>query len=162
MKDRPRALAVLVAVFLVGILIGAAGSYLWFKPEADTPRAFDRRTPPTPSSPGGPSPEIPDFNLTSEQEKKLKIIWKETGEKLRSLMHEQREFMVDGDKKREEIIDENDRRVRAELNEEQKAIFDPWIEELRKQRQRSPRRMGPEPPKDNRRKPGDSNSERIR
>ena len=31
MKDRPRALAVLIAVFLLGCLAGSAGSYFWLK-----------------------------------------------------------------------------------------------------------------------------------
>lgn len=148
--DRPRALAVLVAVFLIGILLGVAGSHFWLKSSTDMSRSLNRKSP-LPSN--GQPLEIPEFHLTSEQEQKLRKIWKETGEKLRALMEEQSELMAEGEKKKENIWVENDRRVRAELNEEQKAIFDPWIEKFRNWRARSPRRMGSEPPKENRRKP---------
>ena len=149
--DRPRALAVLIAVFLIGILIGAAGSYLWLKPSANMGRPMDGKILPPPDN---PYPEPPEFNLTSEQKQKLEEIWKETGQKMGSLMQEQRKLEDDGFKKREAIMAENDQKVRAVLNnEEQKAMFDSWIEEVREWRKRSPRRMGQETSKENRRKP---------
>lgn len=149
-NNRPRALAVLIAVFLIGIMIGVAGSYLWLKPSSEVSRSFEGKRPPPPRDPW---PDLPEFNLTSEQEEKLKPIWKETREKLEALEREMHKKLVEGEKKRQEIMAENDRRVRAILNEEQKGKFDPWIEQVRKWRERSSRHMRQEPPKENRRKP---------
>ena len=41
MKDRARAIGVLIAVFLLGCLAGSAGSYFWLKRSPD----FSRRSP---------------------------------------------------------------------------------------------------------------------
>jgi len=149
--DRSRAFIVLVAVFLIGIMIGIGGSYIWFKPSADMQRSSDGRYP---LATNGSPPQPPEFNLTSEQEEELGVIWKETGEKLRSLMHEQRERMTAVNKTTKDIWDENDSKVRAVLNQEQKDQFDLWIEEVRGWRGQSLRRRGAEMPKENRKQPG--------
>jgi len=146
-NDRPRAFAVLVAVFLIGIIIGAAGIYQWQKSSAEEPGAINERYPPPPND---NPPKPPEFNLTAEQEDKLGEIWTDTREKLLALGHLQREWMKKGDDKRKEIWEENDRKVREILNDEQRAIFDPWLEKFRTWRERPPRRMGPEMPKENR------------
>lgn len=154
-NDRSRAFAVLVAVFLIGAIIGVGGTYFWLKPSASIPRSLEARNAP-PANNQNPAnsqpPKPPDFNLSSEQEEQLGTIWKETGEKLRSLMHDQREIMAQGDQKRKEIWDENDRKVRSVLNQEQKEKFDVWIKDVRNWRER-PRRRGMEPPKENRKQP---------
>ena len=148
MKDnRPRALAVLIAVFLIGILLGAGGSYVWMKPATVAGKPADDKRP---SPPNGPQPKMPEFNLTQEQLAKMKPVWEETAKKIRALIDEQRASESVVNKKIDEIIAENDRQIRPFLDEKQKALFDPWVEKTREWRKRGrPRRMGPELPKEN-------------
>jgi uncharacterized membrane protein len=154
-SDRSRAFAVLVAVFLIGAIMGVGGTYLWLKPSAAAPRSIEERNAPTANNQNPANsqpPKPPDFNLSSEQDEQLGSIWKETGERLQSLMHDQREMMTQADQKRKEIWDENDRKVRSVLNQGQKEKFDVWIKEVRNWRER-PRRRGMEAPKENRKQP---------
>jgi hypothetical protein len=153
--DRFRAFEVLVAVFLIGIIIGAAGIYIWQTSSKAIPESPEAKIPPQANGPlippNNPPPKTPEFNLTEEQEEQLRPIWRETGEKLRLLERQQRE---EGDNKRKEIWDENDQKVRSVLNQEQQEIFDVWIEEVRKWRERPLlRRRGMESPKENRKQP---------
>lgn len=156
--DRSRAFAVLVAVFLIGAIIGAGGSYLWLKPSADIQRSVEERIPPGPNN--SPPPKPPEFNLTTEQEEELGVIWKETGERLRSLMHDERERMNEVDKKRRKIWDDNDRKVRSILDDKQKEQFDVWIEDVRSWRDRPARRKSMEAPKE-KRKPPEAQPDRL-
>ncbi len=151
--DRSRAFAVLVAVFLIGIIIGSAGIYLWQKPSKAVPALPEARIPLPPN--GSPPlsmsrPKVPEFNMTPEQQEQFGRILKETGEKMQALMNEQHEWEAKWYEKRKEIWIENDRKVREILNEEQKAKFDPWLEQLRKWRDRPPRRKSMESPKEKR------------
>ncbi len=150
--DRPRAFAVLVAVFLIGLLLGAAGSF-WLKPSPETSRVPEGRFQAPPRN--WPPPKPPEFNLTPDQEEKLGKIWAETRERLQSLMHEQSEQMVLWDNRSKEIWADNDAKARAILDEYQKVKFDAYMEELRVWRDRAPRHRGPEMPmqKENRKKP---------
>jgi hypothetical protein len=154
MKDaRPRAFAVLVAVFLIGILLGAGGFYMWLKPAAASGvRPNDGRFPQQPSvnnvRPDRPSP--PDFKLTSEQQEQLGNIWKETGEKLQALAHDQDKQRALGEAKRQEIWAENEAKARNVLNEEQRADFDAWIDKIHYLQEQTSRRKGPIPQNENR------------
>ena len=149
--DRSRAFAVLVAVFLIGAIIGVGGSYLWLRPSADTARSVEGRMPPGPNSSSPPT--TPEFNLTSQQEEELGVIWQETGDRLRALMRQERERMNEVDQKRKAIWDDNDRKVRDILDDKQKAQFDVWIEEVRNWRDHPPRRKSMEAPKEKRKPP---------
>ncbi len=157
MKDnRFRAFTVLIAVFLIGAIIGAAGIYIWQKPSEEIPMPSEAKSPPSinGSPPANMSrPKVPDFNMTAEQDEQFREIVKETLEKMQAVMNEQNEWETKWFEKRKEIWAENDTRVREILNEEQRALFDPWLEQFRKFRDRPPRRMGAEPRKENRRKP---------
>lgn len=157
MKDnRFRAFTVLVAVFLIGIIIGAAGIYIWRTPSKAMPEVPEAKSfPPANGSPppSGTPPKPPEFNLTPEQDEQVGEIWKETREKLHEVMNEQREWETKWYEKSKEIWAEHDQKVREILNEEQKAKFDPWLEQFRKFRDRPPRSMRPEPRKENRKKP---------
>ena len=150
MRDRPRALAVLVAIFLIGILIGAAGSYLWLKSSADSSRFSDNRrpTPPPPDKPE--SPKFPELNLTPDQEQKFREIGMETRGKMNAFIEEQRAAL---DKQRDSIFWENVSKARAILDEEQKGMYNDWVEKMREWWKRSPRPKGPERSKENHRKP---------
>jgi hypothetical protein len=155
MKDRPRALAVLIAVFLVGIIVGAAGSFFWLKPSERFAGPIDGRRPSPPN--GTERSKFPELHLapglTPEQEKQFGAIFAETREKLEALRKEQWEKMAELDNKINAMWVENDRRLRAVLNEEQRVIFDNWVNKKREWREKSPRHMGPEPPNEYRRMP---------
>ena len=149
MRDRPRALAVLVAIFLIGILVGASASYLWLKPSPDSPR-FSEGKHPSPPPNDSDRLDRPELNLTPEQEKKFMEIGMETRETMNAFMEEQRIAL---DKKWESIFSENVRKARAILDEEQKVKYNEWVEKVRDRIKRAPRRKGPEPSKENHRKP---------
>lgn len=165
MKDRPRALAVLIALFLIGIIIGVAGSYLWLRPSQELSRDFNGRRPPSPE--GIPRSNFPRLHLspelTPEQKEQWNDILQETRGELDTLRKEQWEKMTEFDEKMNNIWQEHDQKWRAVLNEEQKVIFDEWVEEKREYRKNSPRPKGPDRPKENRRKPPtDSKPDRKR
>jgi hypothetical protein len=154
--DRLRAFEVLIAVFLIGTILGATGIYIWQKPSEQTPLAPGPKTfPPANGSPpqNMARPQVPEFNMTPEQEEQFGKILKETGEKMQALMNEQHQWEAKWFEKRREIWAENERKVREILNEEQRAKFDPWVEQLRKWRDRPPRRPGPEQRKEAGKKP---------
>jgi len=154
MKDRPRALAVLVAIFLIGIIIGTAGSYFWLKPSTSdtTPLSTPGSSLPPNGAVRPKPPASPELNLTSEQEKQLKEIWSDTREKMQELGREQQGQMAELDKKRNEIWAEHDSKIRSVLDEDQEMKLNDWMRKFRDSRERSPRRMGPEQPKEKRRK----------
>jgi hypothetical protein len=145
MKDRPRALAVLVAVFLFGIIIGAAGSFFWLKPSDEVIRPYNRSRPPAPppqmQDPKKILPQI--LQMTPEQEAQYDKFIEETFKQLDALRMGQRS-------KSFEIWSEFNRRLRAILDEEQKKKFDAFRENAEEMRDRDgkeppPRRGGPDP-----------------
>jgi Spy/CpxP family protein refolding chaperone len=155
MKDRRRALAVLVAVFLVGIVLGAAGSYFWLKPSDDAVKTFEDMRPPAPK--GLVRPNFPELNLTPEQQEKHAEIYAETREKLKEIDAENRERMREQLtnlwKQEDAVWDEAYPKLIAVLNEEQKVEFDKFWVKARDYGQRLRRRRESEPPKENHRKP---------
>jgi hypothetical protein len=168
MKDRPRALAVLVALFLVGIVLGAAGSYFWLKPSADTARTFRDMRPSPPPPKELVRPKYPELDLTMEQAEQHANIYAETREKLRDIDAKNRQQMwelmkgqtANLEKQEDAVWDEAYPKLIAVLNEEQKVEFDKFWEEARDYGEKLRQRRRFEPPKDNRRKPGDSNTNR--
>jgi hypothetical protein len=163
--DRSRAFAVLLALFLIGLIIGVGGSYLYFKPSRNMPGPFDRGRFPQPQAQNGqragiPKPGIPEeLNLTPEQLKKWDEILKETNEKMETLRNEWEKYNKEiwdsqWAPKVKEIWAENESKARAALNGDQKVKYDIWIEKVHKYMermgQRMPRRRGSEMPMDNR------------
>jgi Spy/CpxP family protein refolding chaperone len=137
--DRPRALVILVAVFLLGAVIGASGSYFWLK------NSENRREPsfgriPLPSR-GQGRQRLPDFlQLTPEQETQFKEIMAESRRRLGELQKEQRP-------KVDAIRDETNRRFLEILNNEQRKKFELFLKQVQGFRQRPPRgREGELPP----------------
>ncbi len=135
MKDRPRALIVLIAVFLLGCLSGILGSYLWSRryPEASLPIARDIRQP----RDQGRQRMSDLLGLTPEQERRFREIMEESRRKLMELQKEQMP-------KVEAIRNETNREFSEVLNEEQRRKFEAFLEEWQKRRGRGPR--GPESP----------------
>jgi Spy/CpxP family protein refolding chaperone len=152
MKDRPRALSVLVAVFLAGIVIGATGSYYWFKFPAEAERPFDGRrpAPPPPSNTQERLTFSQILDLTPEQDQQFKQIFEETRRKLEELRQAQEEERY---QKIEAIWTETNPKLRAVLDEEQKVKFNDFLARMHDWREKAPKRERPEPPNENRRKP---------
>ena len=148
MTNRPRALAVLVAVFLLGGLLGFAGSYYWFgkSPEAGiTERENDpRRRPEQP-------PRLSDLlQLTSEQDQRFHEIMAEAREQLEPLRIEQNEMQKTLRAKQspeiEAIWAETNRKFSDILDAEQKQKFETFLKEMESMRKRPPsRKRGSEP-----------------
>jgi len=138
MNDRPRALAVLIAVFLAGAIVGAAGSYFWPKKPVEPPIRV-RGNGPTLSR-GAGRPNLPEMlKLTPEQEKLGSEIMAESRRKLETLRSEQAP-------KIEAIRAETNRKLLAILNEEQRKSFEGQLKKWEEMRKQAPRRRGPGPP----------------
>jgi Spy/CpxP family protein refolding chaperone len=121
--DRPRALAVLISVFLLGCVLGTAGAYLWLRSHP----SVARRT-----STSNYLRRWPDLNLTAEQEKQFEQIVGEMRKKLGDLRKEQRP-------KIEAIRNETNHKLMSILNEEQKKEFESFVKDMNNRRIRSPR-----------------------
>jgi hypothetical protein len=118
MNTRVRALESLVAIFLLGLVIGAGGALLWVDRGTQTtsttsPRSFmgGRRNPVRLS-------EL--LKLTPEQDAKIKAIYDETRRQSAALSKEM-------GPKFEAIRTQTNSRIAALLNEEQKKIFEEFL-----------------------------------
>ena len=136
MKDRPRALAVLVAVFLVGIIIGVSGSFFWLKPYNEVVIPSDRRRPPPPGM-QDPKKLLPELlQMTPEQETQYDKFLSETWEKLGALETDRRS-------KANEIWSELNSRIKAILNEEQEKKFNEFLKNMEEGREKMRDRRPP-------------------
>jgi Spy/CpxP family protein refolding chaperone len=138
MTDRPRALAVLAAVFLAGCIVGTTGSYFWLKRPMEIPVRARETGPP----PRGPErPRLPELlKLSQEQEKRFGEIMAESRKQLDALRAEQAP-------KIEAIRAETNHKLLSVLNEEQKEKFTAFMKRMEEERRQAPRRRGgPEPP----------------
>lgn len=135
MTDRPRALIVLIAVFLLGCLSGVLGGYIWSKRSAAEPPPMMRDG----RQARGPGRQrMPNFlSLTPEQERRFREIMEESRRKLMELQKEQMP-------KVEAIRNETNRKFLEILDEEQRRKFEAFLKEWENRRERGPR--GPESP----------------
>jgi len=136
MRDRPRALTVLISVFLVGCVLGAAGSFFWSR---RTLQVFREALPGNPAFQRGHGHQkLSDLlQLTPEQEARFRQIMAESRKNLEALQEEQKPRL-------EAIRSETNRKITAILNEEQRERFTAFLEETRKYGTRLPR--GPDMP----------------
>lgn len=145
MRDRARAWAILVGVFLLGSLLGAGGAYFWFKTHPEV-RGGHRDGGPPPPRGHRRLPEL--LEMTPEQEARFGEIMKESRRQLDALQMEQRPRI-------EAVLEETNRRVSSILDEKQRGKFAAYLEEIK--RWRSPdgreRRFGPPPGLDRRMPP---------
>ncbi len=149
MTDRPRALAVLITVFLLGCIVGSAGFYYWFGKSRGTPDV------PVANGRGGPPqlperPKLPEIlQLTPEQEERFREIMLESRKQTEPLMIERQEMehqlRAKQGPKINEIWAETNRKFMALLNEEQKAKYDAFLKERDSMKRRPPRGRGFEP-----------------
>ncbi len=141
MTDRPRALAVLIAVFVLGCVLGSAGSYMWLR-HSEPPSARNMRSFPAGSGPGRQRlPEL--LQMTPEQENQFREIMAESRKKLESLRTEQ-------EPKIEAIRAETNRELLSVLNPDQQKKFDGFLKEMEQFRRRPPRERngrGMQPPR---------------
>ncbi len=130
MTDRPRALAVLIVVFLLGGIMGSAGSYYWLKRSAN-PR-FRTRENFRSSSPE--RQRLSEYlQLTPDQQTKFKEIMEESRRQLNALQVERAPRI-------EAIRSEANRKISAILTEEQQKKFSTFLKEMENRRRNSPRR----------------------
>jgi uncharacterized membrane protein len=141
MTDRPRALIVLIAVFLLGGIVGTGGTYLWMK-KSPAPERVEM-----PGRRPGPSQGRPRMQellqLTPEQESQFGKIMAESRRQMEALRAEQQPKM-------EAIIADTNRKVMAILNKDQQKKFESMWKEMNSRGRRPSRGghgMGPQPPR---------------
>jgi hypothetical protein len=149
-KERPRALAVLIAVFLFGCLAGSAGSYFWFKKSLDSNRGSRDFGDSAIKNGPLPRPEPPNFKeilqLTPEQDVHFKEIVGESRKQMTEFRKQTDAFHFEQDAKIRAILSEMNRKLYSILNEEQKKKFAAWQKEFENTRKRPPRRRDFPPP----------------
>jgi uncharacterized membrane protein len=124
--DRPRALAVLVAVFLLGGIIGSAGSFYWLR-HTQNARIRARESARPLLSEHQRLPAL--LKLTPDQEKRFREIMAESRRQLEALRIEQAP-------KIEAIRSETNRKLSSILNEEQQKKFASFLQNWRRRRPR--------------------------
>jgi hypothetical protein len=146
MNDRPRALAVLISIFLAGCIIGAIGFFLWAKKQPESlpfrpPNAGNFRMPPGPRS-GQANPWTQMLQLTPEQEKSIMQIMQEANRQLDALQKEYEPrynaVRTEHEPKIKAIIDDRNRKFSAVLNKDQKKKFEEFQKRFEEGRRRGP------------------------
>jgi len=137
MTDRRRALAVLIAVFLLGCILGSAGSYLWLRKSSPDLRDRAQRNGPRP--PAGRQSFQELLQLTPEQDARFKQIMAESRKQLDALQGERIA-------KIEAIRSETNRELSSILGAEQQKKFDAFLKEIAKERRHQPRGRSFAPP----------------
>jgi len=163
MTDRPRALAVLIAVFLLGCIVGAGGSYLWLRSSRSTERRAMQGFPPGPPQGGRQSRQRMRelLQLTPEQEEKFGEIMAESRKQMDAVRAQDQPkieaIFSEQQPKIQAIFAETNRKLMSVLNQDQQKKFEALWKEMSKRRGRSPyggrngernggRGMGPPPP----------------
>lgn len=138
MNERPRAIAVLIAVFLVGCMAGSAGSYFWLRRSLAGPMQSADRMMPRHFRRGPHLPEL--LSLTPEQDARFRQVMDELREQLQALD-------VERAPKIDRLRIETNRRLSAILSEEQRRKFESFIKEMEARRKRAPHGpdVGPPP-----------------
>jgi Spy/CpxP family protein refolding chaperone len=160
--NRPRALAVLIAVFLFGCIAGSSGSYYWLKKDTDSRNRHRDE-----GSPGLQGRQrwmqlLHSLKLTSQQDAQFKEIMAESRKQVDPLWKQQEPLLKQMEPLRKQldamrdsqfanldaIRTETNRRLIAILNPEQKSLFEAFLKEAEEMRRRPPRGrdFGPPPP----------------
>jgi hypothetical protein len=149
MTDRPRALVVLIAVFLLGAIFGIGGTRWWLRKSPGADREAMQNHPPR--SPGGRQRVREQLQLTPEQESQYEQIMADSRSQMEALRAEQQPkidaIFSEQRPQRDAIIAETNRKIMAILNEEQKKKFEAIWKEMSLRERRPPRGgRGQEPP----------------
>lgn len=152
MNDRPRALAVLIAVFLLGAILAAGGTYLLFRgSQAPERRVRGDRPPGMPPQGRQRIQEL--LNLTPEQETQFGKIMAESRRQTEALRAEQQPkieaIFAEQQPRMDAILADTHRQVMAILDKDQQKKFESRWKEINSRRNRPPRGgrgMRPPPP----------------
>jgi Spy/CpxP family protein refolding chaperone len=136
-KERPRAIAVLISVFLLGCILGSAGSYFYFKKYSKLPMMAREGGPPPPHGQRR-WPEL--LQMTPEQDARFNEIMRESRQRLDALSIEQ------GQKIRS-VLAETNQKISSILDDKQRKKFEELLKEIEswRSRERRDRRFGPPP-----------------
>jgi len=137
-NNRPRALAVLISVFLSGCIVGAAGSYFLIKSKpALVFSGFVGGASYGRSSEGSRLPRLLEqLKMNPEQEKQFNKIMEDWRNQINSLRTAQFARF-------EETRSESNKKIAAILNEEQRKEFELYLKKMEDERRnRKPPRMG--------------------
>jgi Spy/CpxP family protein refolding chaperone len=152
--NRPRALAVLLAVFLVGCIAGAAGSYYWLKRNPQVQSHRRQEGPPGLQGRQRWQELLLSLRLTPEQDARFKEIMMESWKQMEQLRKQseplwrQLEAMRNAEiPKLEAIRTETNRKVTQILNPEQRQKFEAFLKNADMMRRHPPRdrEFGPPP-----------------
>ena len=141
MKERTRAITVLIAVLILGCLIGAVGSRIYYA-------KYDRATTdavrgdfPFPQPRRERLPEL--LEMSSEQEARFEEIMAESRERLDALGKEQLPKIGT-------VIEETNEEIQSLLSDEQKAKLKAFLTDVERQRNERQRDQGPRGPRGDR------------
>jgi hypothetical protein len=151
-KDRPRALAVLISVFFLGCILGSGGSYLWLRKSLNRERrdfqGQDFRRGPGP----GPQSFQAMLSLSDEQEKKFMQILYDSRRQIDAVRAQYQPEIENTLAKQwpqiQAIMTATNGKLMSILNEEQKKEFESFLKEQENRRRHGPfggRGMGPRP-----------------
>jgi hypothetical protein len=130
MSSRGRALAVLIAVLLVGCLLGVAGLHLWEKRfQGDRGFLYPSR------EQGHPNRLVERLRFTSEQQVQFKAILEDSRRQIKA-------GRVEMEQKLDAIRAQTNGRIAAMLNEEQKKKFEQFLREAESRKGPTGRRGG--------------------
>jgi hypothetical protein len=160
MTDRPRALAVLIAVFLLGGILGAGGTY-WSMMRSQSSRKAAAQEHRPARGPGGP-PIQELLNLTPAQEEAFGRIMMESRKQIEELRAQQQPkldaifaqqrpkldaIFAQQQPKMDAILADTNRKVMGMLNEDQQKKFQSMWKEMNNRGRRGSRGgRGMEPP----------------
>ena len=131
MKTRIQAIAVLVAVLLLGCLIGATGSWLRYGKRMNV-QADERREEALSLSQRGER-QLPELlGMTSEQKVRFEDVMKESREELDVLSREQ-QLKIDA------VIAEANKKIHSILNDEQKTKLETSLKDVNRRREHGSR-----------------------
>ncbi|HEY2933544.1 MAG TPA: hypothetical protein VGK99_17525 [Acidobacteriota bacterium] len=128
MRDRQRALAVLLAVFLLGGIAGAGSFYLWLGPKV-------RANPDQTSRSERRHPKLSEeLGLSKEQDVRFKEIMTQSRQQYELIRKEvSPRFQA--------VKAETDKKIRSILNDEQKVKFEAFLKRMDKEMESRRKRM---------------------
>ncbi len=140
MTNRPRALAVLIAVFLLGCVMGAGGMYLGLSHSRGADKRFSQNYPPGPPQGRQRMKEL--LELTPDQEAEFGRIMAESRKQMDDIRAQDRP-KIEGifsaqQPKIEAIFTETNKKLMAVLNPEQQKKFEGLWKEMNSRLRHSP------------------------